>query len=90
MDDKSHSLPDIQRLKQCVKVTPVFYETIRASAIARQLVRVSHSDQIGSDTPAERFQVRYDIAPEERRCGIAVQKYDRVALAYFHVRHLTV
>src|SRR6516165_4886097 len=90
MDDESHPHAHIQSLEQSVEIAALFDETVRAGATVRQLVRVSHADQIGSDTAAEWFQVRYYVAPEERRRGIAMQEHDWVTLSHFNVRHLAV
>jgi len=63
-------------------------EAIRAGATVRQLIGVSHADQVGGDAAASWLQVRQHVAPEVRRGGIAVQQHDGVALSHLHVRRL--
>jgi hypothetical protein len=48
MDDEGDPLAHIQGLEQGVEVAAVLDETIRARATIRQLVGVTHADQIGA------------------------------------------
>lgn len=52
MDDQRDPLGNIQGFEQGVEVAAVLHETIRLGATVRQLVGVSHADQIGGDAAA--------------------------------------
>ena len=86
--DEGDPLSHIQGLKQGVEVAAVLDEAVRAGATVRQLVGVTHADQVGGDAAALFLEVRQHVAPEVRRGGIAVQQHDGVALSHHHVRHL--
>jgi hypothetical protein len=88
MDDQGDTLAHIQGLEQGVEVTAVLDEPVRAGPAVRQLVGVTHADQIGGDAAAEWPQVRDDVAPEIRRGGIPVQQHDGVTVSHLRVRHL--
>jgi hypothetical protein len=89
MDDEGDPLAHIQGLEQSVEVAAVLDEAIRAGATIRQLVGVTHADQIGSDAAASWLQVRQHVAPEIRRGGITMQQHDGVALSDLHVCHFS-
>ena len=70
MDDEGDPLSHIQGLKQGVEVAAVLDEAVRAGATVRQLVGVTHADQVGGDAAAS-FS----------RCGNTLrQRYDEVGL----------
>ena len=52
VDDESDPLTHVEGLEQCVEETTVLDEAIRTGATVRQLIRVAHTDQGGSDTAA--------------------------------------
>jgi hypothetical protein len=84
MDDEGDPLVHTQGFEQGVEVAAVLDEAIRAGATVRQLVGVSHANQVGGDAAASWLQVRQHVAPEVRRGGIAVQQHDGVALPHLH------
>ena len=87
MDDQGYALAHIESLEQGVEVAALLDEAIRAGATVRQLVGVTHADQVRGDAAAKWLQVRQHVAPEVRRGGIAVQQYDGVALSHLYIRH---
>jgi len=88
VEDKGDPLAHIERLEQAVEEAPVLDETVRAGAALRQLLRITHADQVGRDTAPERLQVWQNVAPEVGRGGITVQQHDGIPLANVHVGHL--
>jgi hypothetical protein len=89
VDDQGDALAHIQRLEQRAEITAVLDEPIGTRPALRQLVGVAHTDQIGSDATAQRFQMRQHVAPQVRRGRIAVQEDDGIPSSRLHVRHLT-
>jgi hypothetical protein len=65
----------------------MFDEGIGARPTVRNLGRITHADEIGSDAAPELLHVRNDVAPEIGRSRITVQQHDRITLADIHVSH---
>jgi hypothetical protein len=72
MDDQRDALAHIQSREQSVEITAVLDEPIRAGPTVRQLVGITHADQVRGDTATEWLQMGDDVTPEVRRRGIAV------------------
>jgi hypothetical protein len=64
MNDQGDTLRHIQGFEQGVEVAAVLDEPVRAGSAVRQLVGVSHADEVRGDAAAKRLQVRNDVAPE--------------------------
>src|SRR5262249_22070227 len=90
VEDKGDALANAQSLKQRFEVATMLDEPIRAGPAVGKLVGIPHSDQVRRNAAAQRLQIRYDVAPQVRRGGVAVQQYDGVALSDLHVRHLAI
>ena len=63
MDNKGDSLTRIQSFEQGIEVTAMLNEAIGVGTAVRQLLGVSHADQVGSDATAQCLQVRQHVAP---------------------------
>jgi hypothetical protein len=87
MDYQGDPLAHAEDLEQRIEVAAVLDEAIRTRAAVGQLVGIAHADQVGGDAPAQRLQVRNDVAPQIGRSGVSVQEHDRVALPHVHLRH---
>src|SRR5712671_1929385 len=75
MDYQRHSFAQLQRVEPRVEMARVIGETIFA---AGRLTGVAHPDQVRREASPESREMGNHIAPEIGRCGIPMQKYDRI------------
>ena len=85
MDNEGDPLMHIQGVKQGVEVAAVFDEAVRLGSAVRQLVGVTHADQIRCDAASEGLEVGQHVALQVGGRGISVQQDNRIALANFDV-----
>lgn len=72
-----------QGVDEGFEITGVIDEAI----LEIRTLRAAHADQIDRQHPAQRLQLRNDVAPQVAGGRIAVQQQDRIALADFDVVH---
>jgi hypothetical protein len=85
MHDQGDALTHSEFLQQGVEVAAVFDEAVRLGSAVRQLVGVTHADQIRCDAASEGLEVGQHVALQVGGRGISVQQDNRIALANFDV-----
>ena len=84
--DQSDSV-EFEGVEPGVEVAGVIYEPVRAG---RHFAGISHSDEIGRKAARASTDMRNYVTPQIRACGVAMQEYDRRALACIHVGYFGV
>jgi hypothetical protein len=87
VDDEGHVVRHAEGVEERVEELAVACERVAPGVRAGQLVRVAHPDQIGRDAAPEAGELRDHVAPQIRRCRVAVQQHDRGAIALLDIRH---
>src|SRR5260221_13386149 len=88
VDDQGDALTHPEVLQQGVEIATVLDEAVRPGTGVRQLVGVTHADQVRRDAASEGLQVGQHVPPQVGRRGVSVQQYDRIALADFYIGHV--
>lgn len=88
VDNKSGPITEIELVEETVEVFAMLNEPITVGAGVIEGLGVAHSDQVGSDAPSHIRKVGDDVAPQERRGGVAVKKHNRVTRAGVYICHL--
>jgi hypothetical protein len=87
VDDKGGPLEHAEGLEQCIEKPSVLYEGVGSRTTIRQLVRITHADQVRCEATAGTRDGGNDVAPHVGRGGITVEEDDRVALPDLDVRY---
>src|ERR1700733_5977936 len=84
MDHKDYIARNSKRLEPGIQVALLISKPIAA---IRRSSRIAHPNKVRRQATPERQQERDDVAPQVRRCRIAVQENNRISLSDIDAGH---